>query len=80
MQLRLARGMTQAQLGEAVGHDSTWVLRVESGRRELSWANAVRLAGVFDVDPRDIFVSPLNWAAWGTPDMFSEAAWDGPRR
>lgn len=55
LELRTKHGLTQQQLGKLVGHDSTWVYKVESGVSELTWPNAVLLGDVFGEHPGDLY-------------------------
>jgi transcriptional regulator with XRE-family HTH domain len=42
--IRTERGLSQAQVAEAVGFIQAWISHVEHGRRNPSWSNIVRLA------------------------------------
>lgn len=49
-ELRLASGMTQEQLGEAVGVSKQAIQNMEVGRRETTLSRVVSLANFFNVD------------------------------
>lgn len=48
--LRLASGMTQGQLGEAVGITKQGIQAIESGRRDTTLPRIISIADFFDVD------------------------------
>jgi putative transcriptional regulator len=54
-QLRRAREMTQAALGERVGLDSSTISQIESGDRQPSLDKARQLAAEFGVSVEDAF-------------------------
>jgi DNA-binding XRE family transcriptional regulator len=56
LELRTKHGLTQQQLGEAVGHDSTWVYKVEAGKQSLTWENALLLGRLFREHPGDLYI------------------------
>lgn len=45
---RMARGMTQAQLGERIGRKPTWISRYENQQLNADLATIARMAQVFD--------------------------------
>ena len=55
---RLAAGMTQAQLAEAIGLDTKWgqsiVARYESGDRPIPRKRLKAVAAVLNLDPLDL--------------------------
>ena len=51
---RLARKMTQEQLGHAAGLHMTEISRLESGQRDPHLSTLVRLAGALDVRVGDL--------------------------
>ncbi len=52
--LRERRGLTQAQLGEAVGTSQAQIAKLESGKRALSKGWAQRLSGPLGVKPQEL--------------------------
>jgi len=54
-QLRRAREMTQKDLGDRVGLDTTTISQIESGTREPSLKKARAIASVFGVSIEDLF-------------------------
>ncbi len=53
-ELRKARGMTQAELAEAIGTSAVHVGHLELGRREISLTMLRAIARVFDVPTADL--------------------------
>lgn len=53
--LRLARGMTQAELADAVGVHRVTITRFESGTHDLGVSNLRRLANVLHVEVGALF-------------------------
>ena len=51
----LAGGMTQAELGEAVGVTRHTIIAIEQGRYSPSLETAFRIARFFDVGVEDVF-------------------------
>ena len=47
--LRLERGMTQVQLGDAVGLDQRFISNIESGRKSVSVETLIIFANFFKV-------------------------------
>ena len=52
--LRLARGISQEELGFRAGLDRTYVSSVERGHRNISIDNIFRLASPLECDPREL--------------------------
>jgi putative transcriptional regulator len=48
-------GMTQAELGEAIGMTRQTIIAIEQGRYSPSLENAFRIARVFGVGVEDVF-------------------------
>lgn len=75
--VRIARkkqGFNQADLGEAVGRDRTWVTQLERGKRysgkpfTIEPHMVLKLAGVLQVDPVELLVAAeIPQSEW--PDM-----------
>jgi len=57
--IRKSQGLTQRQLGDAVGIHWTMVNKLESGKRKVSWDYAQRFARVLSVSPEVIFGAPV---------------------
>lgn len=53
--LRLEQGLTQEQLAERLGCATTFISRIENGRRSPSLANIGRLAEILDVPVAALF-------------------------
>jgi putative transcriptional regulator len=53
--LREARGMSQAQLGEAIGVTRQTVIAIEQGRYSPSLESAFRISRQFGVGLEDVF-------------------------
>lgn len=54
---RKERGITQAQLAEALGKPQSFIAKVESGERRLDVVEFVHLARLVEVDPADVLRS-----------------------
>ena len=48
--VRKKRGLTQKEVGEAVGHTAHYIHQIETGKSRLSYELAVRLAYVLEID------------------------------
>lgn len=58
---RLAMGMTQTDLGAALGYSQAWVSQVEKGQRELDRASVItRLASALHCHPNDLIRRPYD--------------------
>lgn len=53
--LREARGLTQAELGHAIGINANLLGRIERGLQNATLLTLARLAGGLDVSVRDFF-------------------------
>lgn len=71
--LRIASGLTQQQLGEAVGITKQGIQAIEIGRRDTTLPRIISLADFFDVDANYLL------GRVQTPDSFviEELAYDG---
>ena len=58
MQLRVERGWTQEQLGQALGVSRQAVIALETERHDPSLDLAYRIAAVFERPVEDIFENP----------------------
>lgn len=54
-ELRLERGMSQEKLALEAGLDRTYIVSVESGRRNVSLVNIVRIAKALGVPTQELF-------------------------
>lgn len=54
-ELREARSMTQADLGEAIGVTRHTIIAIEQGRYSPSLESAFRISRLFGVDVEDVF-------------------------
>jgi putative transcriptional regulator len=54
-ELREARAMTQAELGEAIGVTRHTIIAIEQGRYSPSLESAFRIARLFSVGVEDVF-------------------------
>jgi transcriptional regulator with XRE-family HTH domain len=61
-ELRLERGLTQEELGNAAGMDRKMVLYVELGQRSLGYERLWDISAVLAVDIVDLFVPPESMA------------------
>jgi len=50
--LRYREGLTQGQLGQAIGVDQSNISKMESGKRRIGVKIAMRLEEIFDIDYR----------------------------
>lgn len=66
-ELRVARGLTQAQLAEVVGTTDATIQRLESGRRQLTERWATQISTVLGVDVSELFGSILPATNAGLP-------------
>lgn len=57
-ELRLERGLTQEELGNAAGMDRKMVLYIELGQRSLGYERLWDISAVLGVDIVDLFVPP----------------------
>ncbi|HJZ54750.1 MAG TPA: helix-turn-helix transcriptional regulator [Gemmataceae bacterium] len=57
---RELRGLTQTQLGEKVGMQSTAIARLEAARREPWWGTVQKLAEALDITPNDFLAAPTE--------------------
>ncbi len=57
---RKARGITQAQLAEALGKPQSFIAKVESGERRLDVVEFVHLARLVGVEPENIVLRLNN--------------------
>ena len=57
---RKARGITQAQLAEALGKPQSFIAKVESGERRLDVVVFVHLARLVGVEPENIVLRLNN--------------------
>jgi transcriptional regulator with XRE-family HTH domain len=48
-ELRLARAMSQEELGRRAGIHATWISHIESGRNNPAWGSVRRIAAALDV-------------------------------
>lgn len=48
IELRSARGLTQAEIGDALGYDRFWYMRRENGQLHLSAADLAMLEKFFE--------------------------------
>ncbi|MDY7539659.1 helix-turn-helix transcriptional regulator [Undibacterium sp. RTI2.1] len=55
--LRLARGLSQEQLGLIAELDRTYISGIERGVRNVSLANIFKIAKALDVDSAELFAS-----------------------
>jgi len=55
-ELRLRKGMTQVELGEAVGIHVNAIINWENGKTQISDLSRYKVAAFFDVDPDRIKV------------------------
>jgi transcriptional regulator with XRE-family HTH domain len=55
--LREQRGLTQEQLGAAVGIHATYVGDVERGERNVSLRNIIRLGRALDASPSELVLA-----------------------
>lgn len=53
-QARKERGITQAQLAEALGKPQSFIAKVESGERRLDVVEFMHLARLVDVEPQAV--------------------------
>ncbi len=54
--LRLARGLSQEQLGLIADLDRTYISGIERGVRNVSLANIFKIATALDVESAELFV------------------------
>lgn len=59
VQARKGKGMTQTELGTALGEDQTFISKVESGVRRLDLVEFLAVADVLDIDVGE-FVAELR--------------------
>lgn len=52
---RKERGITQAQLAEALGRPQSFIAKIESGERRLDVVEFVHLARLVGLDPKEVF-------------------------
>lgn len=57
-ELRLERGLTQEELGNAAGMDRKTVLYIELGQRSLAYERLWDISAVLNVDIVDLFAPP----------------------
>ena len=55
--LRLARGLSQEQLGLIAELDRTYISGIERGVRNVSLTNILRIAQALDVPPAELFTA-----------------------
>ncbi len=54
-QLRKSRGLTQGELSDLIGMNTSYITQVETGQQGLSLPMVYRLAKVFDVSLENLF-------------------------
>lgn len=57
--LRLAKGMSQAQLADAMGKKQPYVARLETGSNDLQVSTVEALARALSVSPAEVFAAVL---------------------
>jgi len=55
-QIRTDKGLTYQQVADQVGISKEYYWMIENGKRRLSYELAVKIAGVFNKSPDDIFL------------------------
>jgi phage repressor protein C with HTH and peptisase S24 domain len=55
---RKAKGLTQAQLGDAVGLTETSINRIENGKQRLTESNVAAIARILGCGPGDLYSAP----------------------
>ncbi|GII22713.1 helix-turn-helix domain-containing protein [Planosporangium mesophilum] len=69
-QVRVARGLTQAELGALCGYSASQISRLESGRQPLTDVDVLRrFAGVLGIPPHLFGLAPDRYAT-GSPHYF----------
>jgi transcriptional regulator with XRE-family HTH domain len=66
-ELRAAKGLSQAQLAEALGIALQGVQRMEQGRQNLTVKTIVKLANKLGCNPRDLWDPPTSAPTRGRP-------------
>lgn len=54
-QLRLARGLSQAQLADRMGTSQPHIARIESGREDVQVSTLFKVAEALETEPRKVF-------------------------
>lgn len=57
---RLATGITQTELGDRIGHDQSFVSKVEGQARRLDVVEFVQITNALRVDPLSIIAAVSN--------------------
>jgi transcriptional regulator with XRE-family HTH domain len=53
--VRKLKNLTQAQLGERLGFEQTYVSRIELGKRNISTETIQKIIQAMDIDAEDLF-------------------------
>lgn len=54
--IRLARGLTQEQLAEAMGMQATSISYIENGKNFLSFTKLSKLCEILNIEPTQLFI------------------------
>ncbi len=63
--VRVARGLTQAELGDAIGLEKSAISKYEKGRRGISLCSIVAIADALGVDVQSLLFGDIMLKAGG---------------